>query len=209
MEVAVNLFAHREDDCGLFPRHPIVSLIDFVGAGVAIGFLVIHPVSPYVLPVVITAQYLASCVYHWRPHCTVRQTIDHLMIAVLITATYVHFWMQSLPVEAWSWRVLILCTVMAAILAVRLLLPDQEKLRGILFLVLGLGGLGMTGVAPHMLSVLGWTGFIVGVALYFLQFVIYSRKKPNPVPEVFGFREVQHLILLAATTLHLVTITQI
>ncbi|MES2931259.1 MAG: hemolysin III family protein [Patescibacteria group bacterium] len=205
----MNVFAHREDDCGLFPRHPVVSIIDLIGAGIAIGFLVAQAVSPFVLPIVIAAQYLASCVYHWRPHCRVRQTIDHLMIAVLITATYVQFWMQSLPEGSWRWRVLVLSAVMAVILVVRLLLPDKEKLRGILFLVLGLGGLGMSVAAPDMLSAVGWAGFLAGVALYFLQFVIYSRKKPNPVPGAFGFREVQHLILLAATTLHLVTITQI
>lgn len=203
----MNLFAHREDDCGLFPRHPIVSIIDLIGAGIAIGFFVTRPVSPFLLPIVIVAQYLASCVYHWRPHCRHRQTIDHLMIAVLITATYVHFWMQSLPADAWSWRVLILCTVMVVILLVRLALPDQEKLRGVLYLVLGLGGLVMSGALAHVLSSNAWAGFLVGVALYFLQFVIYSIKKPNPVPLVFGFREIQHLILLCATTLHLVVVT--
>ena len=135
----MNVFAHREDGRGLCPRHPIVCFLNLAGVCMAIVFAMYRPIiSLSLLPVAITAQYGASCFYHWLPYNKARQTIDHLMIAVLITATYVQYWLRSLPPTEASWRIWTLGAVTVIVLLVRLALPKYGKLRGILYLALGL-----------------------------------------------------------------------
>lgn len=199
----MNVLAHRENGSGLLPRHPIVCILDIVGAAVAIGFLIDRPFL-LVLPVAIVAQYGLSCLYHWLPFNKARQTLDHLMIAVLITATYVQFWIRSLPVDESVWRTVTLCSVMALILLLRIALPSHERLRSALYLVLGVGGFLLSISSPHLLPLMGWVWFLAGIGLYFVQFAIYALQKPDLFPAVFGFRELQHVILLAASSLHLV-----
>lgn len=170
----------------------------------AIVFAMYRPIiSLSLLPVAITAQYGASCFYHWLPYNKARQTIDHLMIAVLITATYVQYWLRSLPPTEASWRIWTLGAVTVIVLLVRLALPKYGKLRGILYLALGLGGLIMSLMSTDMLPTAAWIGFLSGIGLYFVQFVVFALQKPDPLPEILGHRELQHAILLLASGLHL------
>jgi hemolysin III len=41
-----------------------------------------------------------------------------------------------------------------------------------------------------------------GGAAYTLGAVFYAIKKPNPVPGVFGFHEIFHLLVIAGAVLH-------
>ena len=157
------------------------------------------------LPAAIAAQYGISCAYHWLSYNKTIQAIDHLMIAVLISATYIQYWICSMPFDEASWRIWLLGVVTVGVLVVRLVLPTYGKLRGALYLVLGFGGLAMSLMNPHMLPFAAWVGFLSGIGMYFLQFLVFVFEKPNPSPSWFGYRELQHLILLGASGLHLVT----
>ena len=159
--------------------------------------------SLLILPAAIIAQYAVSCVYHWLPYNKTRQAIDHLTIAALILATYAQYWVRSLPTNEASWRILLLGAATVAVLALRLALPNYENLRNALYLVLGFGGLGMSLLNPAMFPLVAWAGFLSGIGLYFVQFLVLLFQKPNPLPELLGFRELQHVILIAASGLHL------
>ena len=82
-----------------------------------------------------------------------------------------------------------------------------HKTGGVMFLVLGLFG---TGISFYGLkSWLPSAGFLLwwaGLTLYMTQFVIYSFRRPDPLPNCFGFREIQHAVLVAATTSHSVVV---
>lgn len=45
-----------------------------------------------------------------------------------------------------------------------------------------------------------------GGILYSIGFVIFIIEKPNPIPGIFGFHEIWHLIVLVAATLHFIMI---
>ena len=58
---------------------------------------------------------------------------------------------------------------------------------------------------PEMVDKVGITGTALvaaGGILYSVGAVIYATKRPNPVPEVFGYHEVFHALVIAAAALH-------
>ena len=58
---------------------------------------------------------------------------------------------------------------------------------------------------------LPWEGIgliALGGLLYTLGAVIYARRWPNPVPHIFGFHEVFHLFVVAASVCHYLAIWQ-
>ena len=67
----------------------------------------------------------------------------------------------------------------------------------------GTGGLIMSLMSTDMLPTAAWIGFLSGIGLYFVQFVVFALQKPDPLPEILGHRELQHAILLLASGLHL------
>jgi hemolysin III len=42
----------------------------------------------------------------------------------------------------------------------------------------------------------------LGGVLYTIGAVVYARKRPDPVPAVFGYHEVFHLFVIAAAAVH-------
>jgi hemolysin III len=54
---------------------------------------------------------------------------------------------------------------------------------------------------PQMLEKIGPVGFgliALGGALYTAGAVVYARRRPDPRPEVFGYHEIFHLLVIAA-----------
>ena len=146
----------------------------------------------------------ASALYHrinWRS-VTVRdwmRRLDHSMIFVLIAGSYTPFAMLVLHGLL---AIVILVAVWAgAVLGVvfNLLWSGAPKwLHAALYVSLGwvvvvalpqLGGaIGMGGLA-----LLG-----LGGVLYTLGAVVYAVRRPDPVPSVFGYHEVFHILVIAA-----------
>ena len=66
--------------------------------------------------------------------------------------------------------------------------------------------LGWVGVAlfPHMLEELGITPTAMvaaGGVLYTVGAVVYAYQRPDPVPAVFGYHEVFHVLVIAAAAI--------
>jgi hemolysin III len=55
------------------------------------------------------------------------------------------------------------------------------------------------GVAPAVL-------IFVGGVLYTLGALAYAFRRPNPVPAVFGYHEIFHLLVIGAAVAHFVAI---
>ena len=55
------------------------------------------------------------------------------------------------------------------------------------------------GIAPAVLV-------FVGGGLYTLGALTYALQRPNPVPAVFGYHEIFHLLVIAAAATHFVAI---
>ena len=58
---------------------------------------------------------------------------------------------------------------------------------------------------PAVLDKLGWvaTALIgLGGVLYTVGAVIYARRRPDPLPDVFGYHEVFHALTIAGAAAH-------
>lgn len=201
----MSIIAYREEGGGLWPRHPVVCALDIAGFAAMVGLLATYP-QPFtvsVLPITIAALYIVSGVFHWLPHNTVRQKVDHCMIAMVIATTYVPLWATLLPLNVALKRFATLGVILCCVLAIKLLRIHWRAVGGAAFLLLGAYPV-LTSVfeLQEWLPAAGLFCFWAGIVLYALQHAVYASKWPDLLPQRFGFREVQHSILLVATTAH-------
>ena len=148
-----------------------------------------------------------SAVLHrrdWSP--TVRRhlrRLDHSMIFVLIAGTYTPI---AGTVLEGSLRTAVLSIVwIGALFGVILTVAwiDAPKWAAALPYV-ALGWVAVVAV-PQLIDGLGIAGMsllALGGALYTVGAVVYARKRPDPVPTVFGYHEVFHVLVLLAAALH-------
>jgi hemolysin III len=148
-----------------------------------------------------------SAVLHrrdWSP--TVRRhlrRLDHSMIFVLIAGTYTPI---AGTVLEGSLRTAVLSIVwIGALLGVILTVAwiDAPKWAAALPYV-ALGWVAVVAV-PQLIDGLGVAGMsllALGGALYTVGAVVYARKRPDPVPMVFGYHEVFHALVIAAAAAH-------
>jgi hemolysin III len=159
-------------------------------------------VAVYALSV--AALFGTSALYHrvgWRTLGARRwmRRCDHTMIFVLIAGTYTPI---SLLVLRGTLGAVILIAVWSAALA------------GAMFKLVWIDAPGWLGAAIYIL--IGWIAVIaapelvdrlgipavaalaLGGILYSAGGVIYARKRPDPVPSVFGYHELFHSLVIAA-----------
>jgi hemolysin III len=160
-----------------------------------------------VYAVSVAALFGTSALYHritWASQAARRwmRRLDHSMIFFLIAGTYTPF---ALLVLEGDLATVILVVVWAGALAgifMKLVWIDAPKaLVAILYLALG-----WVAVAafPSMLDELGITGtalVVIGGLLYTAGALVYAFQRPNPVPTVFGYHEVFHVLVILAAAL--------
>lgn len=163
-------------------------------------------VAMTVFAVSVSALLGVSALYHrgdWT--ATVRKRLrrlDHSMIFLLIAGTYTPF--ALLVLHGSLARTLLIGVWAAAIAgsAAEMLLADASK--WIMAIVcIGLGWVSVIAM-PDIVRGIGLTGTVLlaaGGVAYTAGAVIYAMQKPNPVPSVFGYHEVFHLLVVVAIAL--------
>jgi hemolysin III len=172
------------------------------------GWLAITASSIYVASSL--ALFGVSATYHrfgWGPRAkSLLRRLDHANIFFLIAGTYTPIALLALP---WSQGIVLLSVVWSG------------ALLGIIFRVVWVG-------APRWMYVplyvaLGWAAVmylpelleasvamvvmvLVGGVLYSLGAVVYGLKKPNPLPDHFGFHEIFHTLTVLAFICHWVAV---
>jgi hemolysin III len=165
--------------------------------------------SVYVASLV--ALFGVSAAFHrvrWSPSARrAMRRADHSTIFVGIAGTYTA--VSGLVLGGWS-QVLVLSLVWAGAAAgitLRQLWLDAPKWAVALpYVVVGWSALG---VLPQLERGLGWAGFgliLGGGAAYSIGAVVYSLRRPDPFPEVFGYHEVFHLCTVVGAALQFVAI---
>lgn len=164
-----------------------------------------------VFAVSMTTCFGVSALYHrvtWAP--SVRRWMrraDHAGVYLLIAGTYTPV---ALLVLNRDWRDVILAVVWSgALLAILLkfVWVDAPK-----WVAAGLGlALGWVAVValPQLedkLRVPALTLLIAGGLLYSAGAIVYARRKPDPMPTVFGYHEVFHALTIAAAACQYVAI---
>lgn len=129
--------------------------------------------------------------------------LDHSMIFLLIAGTYTPFGLLVLP----GTLALVVLTLVwgGALLGMTLNMVwiDAPKwLSAIVYVSLGWVAV----VAfPELVSQLGATAtglIVLGGVLYSAGAAVYALRRPDPTPEVFGYHEVFHALVIAAAVAH-------
>lgn len=154
-----------------------------------------------------TGLYAASSTYHRFAHSPrarlLWRRLDHSMIYVLIAGTATPVFVVAL---SGPWRILALSAMwLGAAVGVAIKMTAggfQNRLGTPLYLILGwLGILAL----PQLIRTLHTPGMILlssGGALYTIGAIILARRRPDPIPSVFGYHEVWHTLVVGGGTLH-------
>jgi hemolysin III len=148
-----------------------------------------------------------SAIYHrgrWRPDVRARlQRADHSMIFVLIAGTYTPICVHVLDGTLGAALLAVVWTgaLIAAALELR---PTPAPRWMVVVLSIALGWVALPAL-PAVVDGLGWvaTALIgLGGVLYTVGAVIYARRRPDPLPDVFGYHEVFHALTIAGAASH-------
>lgn len=155
----------------------------------------------------VAALFGTSALYHRVPWRSAKallwmRRLDHSMIFVLIAGTYTPF---TVLVLRGSLAVSILVVVWGGALAgiaVNLVWTNSPTwLRALLYIALGWVALA---AIPQLAAGIGLGGVALvalGGVLYTLGAIVYSAKRPDPRPAVFGYHEVFHALVIVAAAL--------
>ena len=153
--------------------------------------------------------YSASTLYHWLPLSPRREDLlrrfDHVAIYVLIAGSYTPVCLVTLR-GGWGWSLFGTVWGLAVVGAVTKLFFRHLPRWTTAGLYLGMGWLAVVAVVPLVRAVppadLAWLA--AGGAFYTIGAVVYGAKRPDPLPNVFGFHDIFHLFVLAGSGAHFV-----
>jgi hemolysin III len=159
----------------------------------------------------VAACFGASALYHrvtWRP--TVRQwmrRIDHAGIYMLIAGSYTAVCLLALD-GAWRWSVLgVVWAGAGAAIVLKFVWVDAPKwLAAAIGIALGWAGVVAMPELAMRLNPAAVALLLAGGVLYTVGAVVYARRRPNPVPHVFGYHEVFHALTIVAVSCQYVAI---
>ena len=148
-----------------------------------------------------------SALYHrgrWQPVVRARlRRLDHSMIFVLIAATYTPVCVHVLD-DTLGTALLAVVWGGALAGAVLELRPTPTPRGVVVALSIALGWVALLAM-PAVTARLGWVATALlgmGGVLYTVGAVIYARRRPDPVPAVFGYHEIFHALTIAGAGLH-------
>jgi hemolysin III len=133
----------------------------------------------------------------------VLRQLDHIAILLLIAGTYTPFCLIPLR-GPWGWS-LFAAVWVAALGGMFVAIFAIQAPRWVhTSLYLALGWLVVVAMMPLVQRVSGEGLFWValGGAFYTVGAVIYGIKRPDPVPGVFGFHEIWHILVMLGAVSH-------
>jgi hemolysin III len=135
------------------------------------------------------------------------QRLDHVMIFLLIAGTATPVFLLVAPGAIGGALLTLMWTLTGVALLTHLVwMGAPEVLVGATFIGLGcVGGLALPFVWMHA-GIAAFALMLAGGLLYVIGALLYHRRRPDPVPAVFGFHEVFHAFVSAGAGAHYVAI---
>ncbi len=158
------------------------------------------------------AVFGVSAAYHRLAHSDVAQRrmqrLDHSTIYVMIAGTYTPVCLVALPTK---WGIPALAVVWACAGAgIVLKLVGSSRWMGLsngFYPLLGWAALVLTPVLIQSLTGPELWLLVSGGALYTVGALVFLRRRPDPLPQVFGYHEVWHVFTVAAGLAHFAMVT--
>lgn len=149
-----------------------------------------------------------SAAYHrgaWTPPVRRRlKRLDHTAIFAFAASSYAPLALalpqrerRLLSAGVWSGAV-----VGSTVKAARL--DEAGGVADVLYLAVGWAGLAVLPALIAALSPVELALLLSGGAVYSLGAAVLVRRRPDPLPQVFGYHELGHLVMLGGTALHYV-----
>ena len=152
-----------------------------------------------------------SALYHrvtWRPNARRwMRRLDHSMIFVLIAGTYTPIALLVLSQPLGSVVLVLIWSGAVGGIVLSLLWPDAPRpVSAAIYISLGWVAIIAMPQLFDRLGALGIALIAAGGLLYSVGAIVYARKRPDPVPTVFGYHEIFHVLVVAAAALHFAVI---
>jgi hemolysin III len=152
----------------------------------------------------------SSAVYHrptWKPRARAwLARLDHAGVYLLIAGTYAPF---GLIVLSKVWAIVVLAIVWSGAFLAIVVKVFWFKTPKWLSAAIGIA-IGWVGAAafPQLLklSTVALVLIVAGGILYTAGAIIYARRRPNPIPQVFGYHELFHVLTVAAAACQYVAV---
>ncbi|MEE4364324.1 MAG: hemolysin III family protein [Desulfotignum sp.] len=192
--------------------HMAGSLASIAGLTLMVVFAAIkadawHVVSFAVFGATLVFMYTASFLYHGlhlsEKTLEIFRRIDHIMIFVVIAGSYTPLCLVPLR-GPWGWT--LFGTIWGIALAgIVLKLYWMHLPRWVsTFIYLGMGWLCVAAIYPlaQILAPAPLVWLALGGIFYSTGALVYSVKKPDPFPGIFGFHEIWHIFVLLGSASH-------
>jgi hemolysin III len=155
----------------------------------------------------VLAVFGTSAAYHRLANSLrarqVMQRLDHSMIYLLITGTYVPLCLVALPLK---WGVpLLVAVAIAGLVGMILKLLAFGKVTWLSNSLYPAMGWAAVIASPALITYLSLTELILvisGGLAYTIGLPIFALKRPNPWPATFGYHEIWHAFTVVAAVLH-------
>jgi hemolysin III len=160
-----------------------------------------------IFSICILLSFGLSALYHrvsWKPTSRLlMRRLDHAGVFVFIAGSYAPY---GLLVLVGAWRFSLLSVVgFGAVAGIALRVVWAEAPTWITALIAVALGWAALVALPQVVSATGWPTvalLLAGGGLYTLGALSYAARRPNPVPAVFGYHEVFHLLTVLAAGCH-------
>ncbi len=200
-------------------REPVNSISHAAGAIASIAGLILlivfaslkgnawHVVSFTIFGSTLVMMFASSSLYHGlkisEKKIAVFRRIDHIMIFLLIAGTYTPICLVPLR-GPWGWSIfgVVWGLALAGIVIKIFFMNVPRWISTLIYLIMGWVCI----VASYPIATslqpacIAW--LIAGGFFYSIGAVIYSLKRPDPFPGVFGFHEIWHIFVISGSFCH-------
>jgi hemolysin III len=200
-------------------RNPISGLTHFAGVLLSITALILletyatmqgtlwHIVTFAIFGISLILLYGASSMYHLLPlpprGISILRRIDHAMIFILIAGTYTPICLIPLRgIGGWSLFGVIWGIAIVGIFLALFWINAPRWLSTFIYLIMGWLIVVAFYALAQTIALDGIVWLVLGGLCYSVGAVIYALKRPNPVPGIFGFHEIWHILVMAGSFCH-------
>ena len=187
-----------------------IAFIVWIPAGitlVALGRTALARVASGIYAVSVLALYGVSASYHrltWSPRARRwMRRLDHSTIFILIAGSYTPLCLLALH---HAWRVSILATVWGVaalgVLLKMVRIDAMDRAGMVLYIALGWTALAALPEIVHGLGPASIVLLFAGGIVYTVGAILFSLHRPDPNPQVFGYHEVWHSMVIGGSLCH-------